>query len=132
MLPFTLLSLSFLHRRTEVDHITPNRLERKRAAREFDQRSGAALLRDYYIVRIRPHVERDTPLTDPAQIRPLGSPRRGDKRAHSVRGHFRRVPESGLFGRGYSAGELLWIPDHLRGARSLGDVAKGYKLSGDK
>lgn len=132
MLPFALLSLSFLHRRTEVDYITPNRLERKRAAREFGQKSGAVPLRDYYLLRVRPHVERDTPITDPAQIRPLGSPRSGDKRAHSVRGHFRRVPESGLFGRGYNAGELIWIPDHLRGERSLGDVAKGYKITGSK
>lgn len=132
MLPFALLSLSFLHRRTEVDYITPNRLERKRAAREFGQRSGAAPLRDYYMIRIRPHVERDTPLTDPSQIRPLGNPGRGDKRAHSVRGHFRRVPESGLFGRGYSAGELIWIPDHLRGVKPLGEVSKGYKITGSK
>lgn len=129
MLPFVLLSLSFLHRRTEVDYITPNRLERKRAARIMGQKSGAAPLRDYYMIRIKPHIERDTPLTDPAQIRPLGSPRKGDKRAHSVRGHFRRVPESGLFGRGYNAGELIWIPDHMRGEGALGDVTKGYKIS---
>ena len=45
MLPFALLSLSFLHRRTEVDYITPNRLERKRAARELGQKSGATPLR---------------------------------------------------------------------------------------
>lgn len=129
MIPFVLLSLSFLHRRTEVHYITPNRLERKRAARNLGQRTGAAPLREYYMIRIKPHSERDTPLTDPAQIRPLGDSRKGDKRAHSVRGHFRRVSESGLFGRGYNAGELLWIPDHLRGETDLGNVSKGYKIS---
>lgn len=129
MLPFTLLALSFLHRRTEVDYITPNRLERKRAARSLGNKSGAEALRDYYMIRIKPHAERDTPLTDPSQIRPLGAPKGGDKRSHSVRGHFRRVPDSGLFGRGYNAGELLWIPDHLRGEGALGEVSKGYKIS---
>lgn len=128
MLPFVLLALSFLHRRTEVDYITPNRLERKTAARRMGQKSGAAPLRDYYLLRIKPHIERDNPLTDPSQIRQLGT-RGGDKRAHSVRGHFRRVPDSGLFGRGYNAGELIWIPDHLRGETALGDIQKGYKIS---
>ena len=129
MLPFTLLALSFLHRRTEVDYITPNRLERKRAARSLGEKTGAEPLRDYYIIRIKPHIERDSPLTDISQIRPLGAPKPGEKRTHSVRGHFRRVPDSGLFGRGYNAGELLWIPDHMRGEGALGEVNKGYKIS---
>lgn len=129
MIPFTLLALSFLHRRTEVDYITPNRLERKRAARSLGDKTGAEPLRDYYMIRIKPHIERDTPLTDPSQIRPLGAPKPGEKRTHSVRGHFRRVPESGLFGRGYNAGELLWIPDHMRGEGALGEVSKEYKIS---
>lgn len=129
MIPFSLLALSFLHRRTEVDYITPNRLERKRAARSLGDRRGATPLRDYYMIRIRPHIEADSPLTDISQIRPLGTPKGGDTRAHSVRGHFRRVPESGLFGRGYNAGELIWIPDHMRGERAIGEVAKGYKIT---
>lgn len=129
MLPFTLLALSFLHKRTEVDYITPNRLERKRAARSLGDRRGATPLRDYYMIRIKPHIEADSPLTDISQIRPLGTPKGGDTRAHSVRGHFRRVPESGLFGRGYNAGELIWIPDHMRGERAIGEVSKGYKIS---
>lgn len=129
MLPFTLLALSFLHKRTEVEYITPNRLERKRAARSLGNKRGAEALRDYYMIRIKPHIERDSPITDISQIRPLGAPKGGDKRTHSVRGNFRRVPDSGLFGRGYNSGELIWIPDHMRGEGALGEVSKGYKIS---
>lgn len=129
MIPFTLLSLSFLHRRTEIELISPNRLERKNAARAMGQKRRALPLRDYYMVRVKPHNEAGGPLTNPSQIRPLHNPRGGERRSHSVRGHFRRVPDSGLFGRGYQAGELLWIPDHIRGEGSLGSVQKSYKIS---
>jgi hypothetical protein len=128
-IPFTLLALSFLHRRTEVEHIRPNRLERKRAARAMGKKRGAAKLRDYYLVRVRPHYEGEEPLTDPSGIRPVRDPDRAGRRAHAVRGHFRRVPDTGLFGRGYHAGELIWIPDHMRGARDVGKVEKGYRIS---
>lgn len=127
--PFLLMALSFLHRRTEVDYISPNRLERKNAARALGKRSGALPLRDYYLLRIKPHSDRENPLTDLSEIRPLRSQAKGERRSHRVRGHFRRVPDSGLFGRGYNAGELLWIPDHTRGDPSFGEVTKGYKIS---
>jgi hypothetical protein len=131
MIPFTLLALSFLHKRTEVDHIRPNRIERKRAARVLGQKRGAYPLRDYYMLRVKPHNEEQTPLNDPSQIRPVLDPSGSAKRAHSVRGHFRRVPDSGLFGRGLYAGELIWIPDHMRGKGSLGEVSKDYRISGE-
>ena len=129
MIPFTLLALSFLHKRTEVEHIRPNRVERKRAARELGQKRGAFPLRDYYMLRVKPHNEGETPLNDPSEIRPVLDPSGSGKRAHSVRGHFRRVPDSGLFGRGLYAGELIWIPDHMRGKGSLGEVSKEYRIS---
>ena len=129
MIPFTLLSLSFLHRRTEIEYIRPNRAERKRAARDLGEKRGAFPLRDYYLLRVKPHNEAEGSLTDISEIRPILDPTGTDKRSHSVRGHFRRVSDSGLFGRGLYAGELIWIPDHMRGKGSLGKVEKGYKIS---
>lgn len=128
-IPFTLLALSFLHRRTKVDHVHPNRVERKRFTRDvLGEKRGIRPLRDYYIVRVTPHVEGSEPLTDLAQVRPLRDSGDPSKRVHSVRGHFRLVGTEGLFGKGWHADELLWIPDHARGLLRLGKVGKRYVI----
>ena len=129
MVPLALLSLSFLHRRTEVEHIKPSKHARKKFRRAIGQKRGAVDLVDYYLVKVKPHPEGSHEFDSLAEIEPLRQKGRSP-RSHRVRGHFRRVGLSGLFGRGDHAGELIWIPDHARGDTSLGTTKKGYQLEG--
>lgn len=116
-----LLAFDFLNQRTEVDEITPSRAEKRQAARAFGQK-GTYPLRNYYMLKVKPQKPGYTGPPQPLRQSGIG------KRLHAVRGHFRRVPDTGLFGRGDKAGELLWIPNHTRGDSSLGEIVKGYKV----
>lgn len=125
-LPFLLLSLSFIHRRTVVEYIKPNRTVRKQAAKLTGQKRGAMPLNDFYFIKVTPHPRgMDTISED--RIKPLT--KRGGRTAQfEVPGHFRSVGPLGLFNRGYLANQVVWIPDYEKGDPELGKLNRGYKL----
>ncbi len=127
MTTWILGALSFLYRKTEVEHINPNRQARKEFARATGKKKGAADLVDYYLIKVKPHARGGKAMNLFDDIEPLRNKGRS-ARSHSVRGHFRRVGVTGLFGRGDHAEELIWIPDHTRGDATKGTIHKGYKL----
>lgn len=126
-IPFALFALSYLHQRTEVDLIVPNRQERKNANRIQGKRRGAAVLRSYYMIKVAPHNVGET-VTAMADVHPLTNT--PSKAKHCRRGHFRHVGPAGLFGKGYYADSLVWISDSNPGDRSKGVIQKGYTLMG--
>lgn len=126
-LPFLLLSLSFIHRKTVVEHVSPNRMARKRAARLAGQRRGAMPLKDFYFIKITPHPGSSDPLS-PEMVQPLLTRKKNVTAQYNVIGHFRSVGPGGLFGKGYMANQVVWIPDHDRGDSALGKLDRGYKL----
>lgn len=109
-LVFTMLAVSAMHRRCEVEEVWPSR-QQKRAAR---RRRGMEL-HSYYYLKVRPGGKRYVGSG-------LVSGRR--KREHVVRGHFRYYTEERpLFGR---VSGMVWIPEHQRGDSGLGSIGKGY------
>jgi hypothetical protein len=117
-LPFILKTLSVLHQKTYVEHVTPTRQMRR-----MHQRKHKRELSDYYVLSVQP-VQHITDMDDVARpVKPAGR-----RRAHVVRGHFRYYsPERPLFGR-YSG--MIWIPDHERGKPELGAIRKDYMVDG--
>lgn len=128
-LPFLLLSLSFIHRRTVVEYVKPNRATRKRAARLVGQKRGAMPLNDFYFIRVEPHPRGTDVITD-NEIKPLSTKASNRTAQYEVMGHFRSVGPKGLFGKGYLANQIVWIPDHDKGDPELGRLNRGYKLKG--
>ena len=125
-LPFLLLSLSFIHRRTVVEYVKPNRTVRKQAARLTGRKRGAMPLNDFYFIKIAPHPRgMDTISED--KIKPLTT-RGGRTAQYEVMGHFRSVGPGGLFGKGYLADQIVWIPDYDKGDPELGKLNRGYRL----
>ena len=128
-LPFVLLSLSFIHRRTVVEYTKPNRTARKQAARLTGQRS-AIPLRDFYFIKVKPH-PRGEDIVSADIVEPLLTRSSNRTAQYEVMGHFRSVGPGGLFGRGYLANQIVWIPDYDKGDPELGKLNKGYKLEGE-
>jgi hypothetical protein len=118
-LPFILKTLSVLHQKTYVEHVTPTRQMKR-----MHQRKHKRQLSDYYILSVQP-LQQITDMDDVARpVKPAGR-----RRAHVVRGHFKYYsPERPLFGR-YSG--MIWVSDHERGKPELGAIRKDYMVDGD-
>lgn len=119
-LPFILKTLSVLHQKTYVEHITPTR-----QLRRMHERKHKKQLADYYILSVQP-VQQIADMDDVARpVKPAGR-----RRAHVVRGHFKYYsPERPLFGR-YSG--MIWVEDHERGKPELGAIRKDYMVDDSK
>jgi hypothetical protein len=126
-LPFLLLSLSFIHRRTVVEYTKPNRAVRKQAARLAGQKRGAMPLKDFYFIKVTPH-PRGTDVISANEVKPLLTRSSNRTAQYEVMGHFRSVGPGGLFGKGYLADQIVWIPDYDKGDPELGKLNRGYKL----
>lgn len=134
-MPFMLIALSFIHRRTIVERIKPNRTVRKQIGRLTGKKRDIVPPKDFYFIKIKPHPQGTSAISD-HDIKPLSIKSRRHKTRdttpeYDVIGHFRSVGPEGLFGRGYLANEVVWIPNHDRGNPDLGKLHKGYKLEGE-
>lgn len=116
--PVCLKAISLLHARTDIDHITPNRQQQRKRARE-----GSRPLADHYFLRVGPNAS--STFRDVAPV--AADSRKSKNRQHTVRGHFRYYsPDAPLFG--HTSG-MVWIPDHDRGSGN--DVSKTYVIKPD-
>lgn len=119
MIPFILITIGFLHKRTEVEIERPSRAEVRRASREMTGKRGGSSVKERYIIKVHAHKSPSGDEID--RIEPVRGAKRGENRAaHGVRGHFRWIGDRGLFGRGYHANQMLWVPDHTRGVGKAG------------
>lgn len=119
LLPFALKAISAMHRRCEVDEVTPDHKARRQA--ETHQKLE---LHKYYVLKVKP-----TKVTKPEDFRKIGTPaaKREGLREHTVRGHFRYYwPHKPLFGR---ISGSIFIPAHKRGKPTYGDIDKDYRVS---
>jgi hypothetical protein len=117
--PFVMKAISALHRRCEVQHVTPTRQQTRLAQRK----QGVKSLTDYYVLKVRP-VGKRYDFDDVGRPQPAAG-----KREHEVRGHFRYYsPERPLFGR---ISGMVWVPAHRRGEDTIGKIKKDYEVGGD-
>lgn len=119
MVPFVLMSIGFLHKRTEVKIERPSRAEIRRENRIMTGKRGGSSVKERYVIKVNAH---KSPANDDVDyIEPVRGSKRGEQRtAHGVRGHFRWIGSGGLFGKGYHADQMLWVPDHVRGVGQAG------------
>ncbi len=114
-LPFALFAVGALHDRCEVEHVKPNRQQKRHALRK-----EGITLQEHYILKVH---------TPAQQRRYPPKPRqdaKGAARLHSVRGHFRFYTEAApLFGRIIGA---VWVPSHQRGVVGSGAIDKEYQI----
>lgn len=118
--PYSLTTLSTLHKRCPIDLVSPTRQQRRKAQRAI----GAKDITDYYLLKVR---RNETPST----FESIGKPAKNSKRrAHIVRGHFRYYTEEApLFG--HTTG-MVWTSQYDKGDDTVGKINKDYFIEADE
>lgn len=112
--PFAMGAISAMHKRQRIELVSPTRQMRR-----FAKRKHQIELNDHYVLRVSSNKSFSS-------SRARSGVLRKPKREHTVRGHFRWTGD-GLFGKGYQANQMIWIPDHERGS-GPGHIDKDYYI----
>lgn len=121
-IPYALKALSALHERTIADKVTPFDLTQRQYRQRYARELPGLALNEHYVLHVKT-------VSDPQAMYEVGQPAKNPhgKRAHAVRGHFRRyTPERPLFGRVVGA---VWVESFERGDSGLGRITKDYELN---
>lgn len=116
IVPVLLRTLQEINKSVEVEYVKPTRQIRRKTLRKEGYEPEP-----FYLLRLDKSRKRYYPGYKGASQK--------TQRSHSVRGHFRHYsPERPLFGKHVGT---FFIPAHVRGAKSLGELKKGYLVQGN-
>ena len=114
----TLFTTSLMHcKNINLEaHDPPEKLSKKH------KRKYGNFLRRYHRITVDPD-------TNPGAKRGNGGASVGARALHLTRGHFRTYrPPTGPFGRKITEPVSFWVPHHLRGSKSAGEVVSDYSV----